>query len=62
MSPSTGTMYSASLLISLVPDAHAGEDTWAASFSEELGQQPHFVTAPHTATKWQQEHAQIGSY
>lgn len=32
---------------------------WEASFSEEFGHQPHFVTAPHAATKWQQEHPQI---
>lgn len=57
MSPSIGTMYSASLLVSLVLDARAG-----ASFSEELGHQPHFVTAPHTAMKWQQERIQMDSY
>lgn len=55
-------MYSALVLIFLVSYASAGEGTWEASFSEELGHQPHFVTAPHTAMKWQQEHTQIDSY
>lgn len=59
MSLSTGTRYSALVLVFLVSYASAGEGTWEASFSEELGHQPHFVTAPHTAMKWQQERTQI---
>ena len=62
MSPSTGTTYSASVLILLVSYACAGEGTWEASFSEELGHQPHFVTAPQTAMKWQQEPTKIDPY
>lgn len=56
MSLSTGTTYRASVLIFRV--SHAGEGPWEASFSEEFGHQPHFVTAPRAAMKWQQEHPQ----
>lgn len=32
------------------------------SFREERGHQPHFVTAPHAAAKWQQGRTKNGSY